>query len=425
MTEQKCKWTTEPPKHVPHPHPKGHDCPESTLKGYDHCILHSDKTKDPKSFLKKVKKRINTKANVIDLRGIYFPRGFDNQYFKEKKFAKPVFFNETTFCGKVDFSGAKFLKGADFYGTKFSAETSFDKTVFEGFKTNFREAKFEGDIYFFDTQFRSEEVSFTDTEFSKRVEFNNPYFYGRAYFIRTEFKERCWFGYGESSAIQQPIFQATNLSKCSFLDFNINKFDFRYCEFAKRPRRALWFDLGPRENVLRDELDCDDGITKDYEPVRRLYLELKRNFEDKKDWNTAGDFHYGEMECRRKGRLGGWLDRFLVNAYYLASGYGERPWRAFIVLALLVLVAFPLLLSLNVLVPPLLSEQSFRFWNWVEDLRNSVGYSLEVATFTRVTRIGEALKVAGWDKWILVSESIVVYIQIALFALALRRKVKR
>ncbi|HHT9131384.1 MAG TPA: hypothetical protein ACFYED_02745, partial [Candidatus Tripitaka californicus] len=269
------------------------------------------------------------------------------------------------------------------------------------------------------------------------------------------------------------VFQNVDLSHCSFLHSSIDKVDFRYCEFGKEEKS--FFIFPPRkQNVLRDELEADEAVgaglkpaptvdeldgdedveknlsetdtrffpftsfrvrmtkgeeklrEEKYEPVRRLYLELKRNFEDKKDWNTAGDFHYGEMECRRK--MYGWLGRNILSleALYWTSGYGERPKRASIVLALLVLVAFPLLLSLDVLVPPLLfSDRPFCFGNWVEDLCNSFWYSLEVATFTRVTRIGEAMHVAGWNKWILVLESIVVYVQIALFALALRRKVKR
>lgn len=53
-------------------------------------------------------------------------------------------------------------------------------------------------------------------------------------------------------------------------------------------------------------------------------------------------------------------------------------------------------------------------------------HSVEIATFTRVTRIGDVIKPdTSWDKWVLVLESIIVYIQILLFALALRRKVKR
>ncbi|MDO8127819.1 MAG: hypothetical protein Q6359_11420, partial [Candidatus Brocadiales bacterium] len=250
-------------------------------------------------------------------------------------------------------------------------------------------------------------------------------------------------------------FQEVDLRHCSFLHSNIDRVDFRYCSFGHKKEKLLGIIPHRRQNVLRDEIDADEivgaglvpalpgvaaratptgkGVREEkYEPVRRLYLELKKNFEDKRDWNTAGDFHYGEMECGRKMKEG-WLRRNILSleaVYYWLSGYGERPLRAFVALMLLVFLLFPVILSMDVFVPPFLSylfnDQPFCLWNWLKDLSNSLMHSLEVATFTRVTRIGEVIKPdTSWDKWVLVSESILVYIQILLLALALKRKVKR
>lgn len=160
--------------------------------------------------------------------------------------------------------------------------------------------------------------------------------------------------------------------------------------------------------------------------MRRLYLELKKNFEEKRDWNTAGDFHYGEMECRKK--MHGWstFEGILVNIYFWSSGYGERPLRASVILCIFVLFLFPLLLVGNDCWPYISGSQPFCFWNCVWAFYDPVKDSFRLATFTTVTKIGEEIKPdTGWDNVFLVLESIIVYVQILLLALALRRRVQR
>lgn len=219
--------------------------------------------------------------------------------------------------------------------------------------------------------------------------------------------------FGPGSSLQYTIFggdvrfQGVDLSNASFLHSNIDRVDFRYCSFGNKDEKLLGFIPHSRQNVLKDEIDADNDVAsaarsgrtarigrtptlpspfqgedkgggaetrhdkepvrtgtspvptqkmekkvreEKYEPVRRLYLELKKNFEEKRDWNTAGDFHYGEMECRKK--MYGWstFEGILVNFYFWLSGYGERPKRAFVALVLLVLFLFPTILSMDVFV---------------------------------------------------------------------------
>jgi hypothetical protein len=77
-----------------------------------------------------------------------------------------------------------------------------------------------------------------------------------------------------------------------------------------------------------------------------LYRALRKAREDAKDEPGAADFYYGEMEMRRHARRGrtggasrGQVERALLTAYWLVSGYGLRAWRALAALAV-VLVAF-------------------------------------------------------------------------------------
>ena len=199
-----------------------------------------------------------------------------------------------------------------------------------------------------------------------------------------------------------------------------------------------WF-FGSRHNVLKDERDLCKKIEEDssnaklkgeYEYVRRLYLELKCNFENKKDWNTAGEFHYGEMECRRNMLKTVWERKFfsLEAIYLLLSGYGERPKQAFLVLLLLIFLVFPLLLSVNDILFYLFGQPCCltSLFDLKRSLWSLVHNSVEVTPFVRFMKIGEVIKdEPSWDKFILLSESIIVSLQVTLLALALRRKVKR
>lgn len=62
------------------------------------------------------------------------------------------------------------------------------------------------------------------------------------------------------------------------------------------------------------------------EQVGAIYRELRRSLESKSDMSAAADFYYGEMEMRKWSATG--LERFLLWAYWLVSGYGLRPERA-------------------------------------------------------------------------------------------------
>ena len=82
------------------------------------------------------------------------------------------------------------------------------------------------------------------------------------------------------------------------------------------------------------------------DPGRRPYRALRKAREDDKDEPGAADFYYGEMEMRRArlrrghgGRSGaasrGRVERIILTAYWLVSGYSLRAWRAIAWLAVI------------------------------------------------------------------------------------------
>jgi hypothetical protein len=78
--------------------------------------------------------------------------------------------------------------------------------------------------------------------------------------------------------------------------------------------------------------------------IAGLYRALRKGREDAKDEPGAADFYYGEMEMRRRARPAretsrGRVERAILTAYRLLSGYGLRAWRALAWLLVAVMVA--------------------------------------------------------------------------------------
>ena len=57
-----------------------------------------------------------------------------------------------------------------------------------------------------------------------------------------------------------------------------------------------------------------------------MYIEESHcgEYEDRRDYERAGDFHYGEKEMRRRNKETAWGLRIFLWLYRLFSGYGER-----------------------------------------------------------------------------------------------------
>ncbi|MEU8466627.1 pentapeptide repeat-containing protein [Streptomyces sp. NPDC029006] len=75
------------------------------------------------------------------------------------------------------------------------------------------------------------------------------------------------------------------------------------------------------------------------------YRQLRKGREDSKDEPGAADFYYGEMEMRRYDRKWNKAERWLLQAYWLLSGYGLRASRALGWLALAMITTIFLMMS--------------------------------------------------------------------------------
>jgi hypothetical protein len=280
--------------------------------------------------------------------------------FKRTGFSEAADFNKAQFLHKAFFDGVTFGHGSDFTSALFKESASFRQTAFAqgaGFwKAEFRkDADFVGSIF-------SQRAHFNATKFAELVDFARAQFLGSAEFDETRFREDgnpvpgLAFSRTEFSKPETVLFQETYLGQALIHNCDVSKITFSSVKWRQRrgtDKRMVFeedVDLNhPTAVALRPKEG--DPNQRDYGLIAEVYQQLKKNYDDRKDYWTAGDFHFGEMEMkrlssRRKNRILRWLHRNLglVAWYRYASHYGEsylRPGVLLVATLLLFAALFP------------------------------------------------------------------------------------
>lgn len=267
---------------------------------------------------------------------------FQDAYFIESIFNEKISFSGASFKGKISFaesgfgdrasfSGASFSDHAAFSGCRFDQNVDFGSASFEAAdfreavfpKADFTKASFE-DAGFWGTKFT--EVDFRWSRMKQAV-FNMSRMglvnfegtdFGQAHFEWTELDKA---DFSRCTVYGNVRMEHANLTKASFLESDVRNFLFLRCLWPeKNGRRALFDELSGKPREL----------------VGDLYSQLCKRSKDEGDNFAASDWHYGRMEMFRKSRT--WRRLFplsLTNLYRFSCGYGERPFRALVVLFLL------------------------------------------------------------------------------------------
>jgi uncharacterized protein YjbI with pentapeptide repeats len=351
----------------------GRDVEDHSAEGL--CILHStDPAKDTHAFPEALATHRERNGDYF----IYFvfPERAD---FGAATFSKAAFFGAAKFLMEADFSGATFSERADFDRVTFSKGASFSfakftkgaffggamftEEAFFGFATFtkeafFRAATFTKEVRFVRTSF-SEGAEFGGATFTKGADFDRATFTKGADFDRAIFSGRTLFAGRQGRAkaaghifadtavnfrqviINPPdavTFLVADLTKCQFQDTDLRKMQFVGLKWPQKGRRTVVYDeiipVGAADRtVVYHEitgLELAEGSTRLWSQIERLYRELKQNYEDRRDYERAGDFHYGEKEMRRQNPETPSGLRFFLTLYWLFSGYGERYRRRLI-----------------------------------------------------------------------------------------------
>jgi uncharacterized protein YjbI with pentapeptide repeats len=350
-------------------------------------------------------------AKFVDV-AVFHGANFNTKVdFSQVTFSKVCNFSGATFAGKADFSQATFKeepifvsaifkKESIFYHAMFFAGANFDATTFEE-RVDFRLSVFGG-------------ASFEETLFKgKKVDFRFSSFQGRTLFKGKEENFPVFLGVDEVNfqrVIIDPPEALTlldaDLQKCKFLDTDLRKAQFI---------GVIWPKIYGKRYGVYDEIALLEGS---WSRVEELYRQLKQNYEDRRNFERAGNFHYGEKEMRRRNPETPLGLRFLLNLYRWVSGYGEKClpplyWMG----GLIVAITFGYL-ALGIRLKEINQILTFTINDWLRTLL----YSFEVMFLLKPDAL---IPLGLWANFLKALETILGPIFIGLFALAVRQKLKR
>jgi uncharacterized protein YjbI with pentapeptide repeats len=303
-------------------------------------------------------------------------------FVQDANFNYATFLGDAHFCsvafeGKAQFVQAKFMKDALFGSTKFGEWAHFTSAVFSQV-ADFRSSVFKkrADLLFvlfaqsadFGYAMFNERADFRSARFAQDADFDFITFGQDANFTDVMFQGAVRFGEIRSSSGNIPgvsfvdakfikpeatIFYQTRLDKALFLNSDVSKVNFSAVQWCRRSRNGKWMvfdevvplerrDSGPQSPLVPAR---GDPNPRKYVLIAETYQQLKRNYDNKADYWTAGHFHYGEMEMKRlySGSTIKWVrwlhsNLGLIAWYKYASSYGESYVRPMIWLAAILLL---------------------------------------------------------------------------------------
>ena len=411
-----------------------------------------------------------------DFRGATFTK---DAYFNEAKFTQgadfsgatfrqAAYFSEATFMQSANFFGAAFTEGAAFLGATFTQSAYFNKAEFSKY-ASFSVATFRKDAFFAGTTFggftdfshavftgaarfaplaKSEEEEAKPCGFKNKVLFQDARFQDYADFRGAVFGEpgnstaRPAFSLARFEKPERVTFYKTWLGQTLFVNCDVSKLSFSDVEWGRDGERVRLYE----ETVaLKDEAagalrppvgSRDERI---YRLIAETYHQLKNNYDGRGDPWTANDFHYGEMEMRR--RLSRWPRVGLTALYKYASEYGlsmARPLAWLAGVLLLFTLLYPLaglrpVAARTQATPSVTQVKPITYWylpeatGWVPRPVRLVGHSfmttLAVASLQREAAYYEPAY--GLGRFLGILELALTSTLAAMFILAVRRQFKR
>ncbi len=409
-----------------------------------------------------------------------FPRGAD---FSEATFKQRANFGFATFTQNADFTRATFMQNADFRNVTFTQEAVFDNATFTqdadfGGATftqdaNFWSATFGQVAVFVDATFMQnarflavfkQGASFEASTFAGIADFRCASFAGTIQFDQTKFKHDKdkdgepgpVFSAAVFEEPEKVAFYGVHLEFALFHNCDVSKVNFSDVTWCKRANgKPMVFDeaVNPQHEVARDLRPMKgDPNARNYRLIAELYQQLKKNYDDRRDYWTAGDFHYGEMEMKRlashhHNKVWRWLhsNLGLVAWYRYASEHGEsyvRPTCWLVLVFLVFMLLYPvtgLYLDAGRIGTPATASASVEKLTYWHPLQNSgdahslwrarldlVGHSfvttLYVAAFQKDLTYQPSYP---WGRLLAMAEVLLTSTLGALFLLAVRRQFKR
>ncbi len=257
---------------------------------------------------------------IADFSAFVFP----SANYRKRVFVAICIFDSATFTRDVHFDWVTFTQYTSFIGTTFMQNAHFTKATFMqnapfGWATFTQNAHFDGATFTqnadFDTTTFTRDAYFGWATFTQEAIFREAKFLGSTVFRETKFggeykdgKERApqflpgpVFSLAEFSQPEKILFYKTYLGQALFHNCDVSKVTFSSVEWREREGKRM---------VFEEEVDLASGFAQALRPaegsldernyglIAELYQQLKKNYDERKDYWTAGDFHYGESYVR-------------------------------------------------------------------------------------------------------------------------------
>lgn len=387
--------------------------------------------------------------------------------FSGSHFLGGVQFAMATFCGMCDFKVCAFKNEADFLSIQVDENATLD----------FRDSSFSGRLNLGAHHRGQEVLLYTDLDLSRATVLERTSLDFQKFHVRSaSFSdmlladganlrfEDIVFGNADFRNIVQrekttASFHNTPLNTSTFLNTNIDKFNFIDVTWHFFDgRQGLASEISLRNKISSLPQDAKLGLDEQRQLVHQVelnsenYRQLVKNYEAKRNFSLAENFHVGEMEMQRQkgvikgaGHIGlmrkltSWND---FSLYLALSKYGTSYLHSLRVLGVMVLFLASLFLMCGLtktdclthtptpsyackMQYSLLPISGSRFIGpaeWTDDFVSSVLFTLSVATLQKdtlyktTTTLGELLRIVT-----------VLFIpgQAALTLLAIRRRFRR
>lgn len=374
-------------------------------EGRRYCVLHYPAKEKSEKFNTALQEMIKRKD--YDFRGVWFPEG---RWFRQRVFDAEVNFHRATFGAKADFYSTGFSKGAVFRHTTFSEKADFSSTSFKE-KANFKHAKFNSSADFKRATFECE-ADFEYAVFRADVRFSREEEVGKAPKGQIKLLNLRY------SVIDKPeriSFHNLTLSPRWFVDSDPRKFDFTRVTWERVSSQRRERNI--RKNIVAEIGDLK-GVSCPYASLSLAVRRLAANAEDNNRYDEASMLRYWSMETLRMGRHKEPAPGVLHGLYHFVSGYGERIGRAFLIL----LVGWALFAGLYMLTGHIKPQASSGLKGYFNAAVRASNYSLQVITLQKPEPKAES----GYLTPLLVTaETVLGPLQVALLALAIRRKFMR
>jgi uncharacterized protein YjbI with pentapeptide repeats len=394
-------------------------------KGKKYCVLHYPDKEKP-DFNEALKRKLE--AEDFDFTEVYFPGDVN---FKELTFTAPAYFHSATFSAGANFSKATFRDGTNFNQAKFSEDVTFIFATFSA-ESDFSHVTFSAAAHFDGATF-IEQVNFLFARFGAVASFNYATFNKEVHLNSATFKDYVIFAgskeehFAEDSYLNLRYARIEKPERVSFHNIKLRPHwfihvDARRFEFVNVNWNWKHIKTNREIKSLKQRLSPSHGL------LAVACRNLAVNAEENHRYEEASRFRYMAMEARRLERWHGFVFWSLGWWYWLASGYGERVWRAFVVLIGVWLMAAALYTQVGFVrwEPRVSSEREA-----AEARRDEVGaplrlpraltYSLGVMTLQKP----EPRPATDAAQALVMLETILGPVQAALLALAIRRKFMR